>query len=77
MNHSANRTCMIVVETFEAVNGAGGASIWFTPELQIFVALDEPGDTLPFTFEDDHFTAMRDTIVTHCRPYRSGLAASP
>jgi hypothetical protein len=75
-NHSANRICMSVVETFEAVKKADGSSMWFTPELQIFVTLDESRDAVLFTFANDSFTTTRDTIATHCRAYRSSLAAS-
>jgi hypothetical protein len=75
-NHSANRICMIVIETFEAVNEINSSSMWFTPELQLFVALGEPGDAVQFTLANDSFIVLRETIAAHCRPYRSSLAAS-
>jgi hypothetical protein len=67
---------MIVVETFEAANETDGSSMWFTPELQIFATLEEPCDAVLFTFANDSFTASRDTIARHCRPYRSTLGVT-
>jgi len=67
---------MIVIETFEAVSEIDGASMWFTPDLQLFVALDEPGDAVRFILANDSFMVLRETISSHCRPYRSSLAAS-
>jgi hypothetical protein len=76
LNQSANPTCMIVVETFEAVSETERSIMWFTPGLRIFATLDEPGDTVGFTSENSTFTVSRDAIAAHCRPYRSSLAAS-
>ena len=67
---------MIVVEAFQAVNEIDVSSMWFTPDLQLFVALNEPGDVVLFTFANDSFIALREVISAHCRPYRSSLAAS-
>jgi hypothetical protein len=63
---SAKRTRMIVLEPFEATDEREGSSMWFTPHLEIFVAVDQTGDDIFFTFENRCFYARREIITAHC-----------
>jgi hypothetical protein len=75
-NHAAKRIRLIVVEPFEALKETDGSSMWFTSNLEIFAAIDEPGDEVLFTFANGSFIAAREVITGYCRPSRSTLAAS-
>jgi hypothetical protein len=76
INFAAKRIRMIVIEPFEAENCTSGSLMWFTPHLEIFTAIDEPGDEVLFVFENGYFSATREIIGAHCRPYRHSTRAA-
>jgi hypothetical protein len=78
VNRAAKRWRMFVIEPFNATSETDLSSLWFTPQLEIFAAIDEPGDEVFFTFENAWFFVSREVISSHCRLFHStSAAASP